>query len=282
MRHRHTHARQLLAAAFTTVALAWGPGALAADARYITVASTTSTEASGLFGHILPQFEGKTGIDVRVVAVGTGQAIEIARRGDADVLLVHHKPSEMEFVNNGYGVERHPVMYNDFIIVGPGSDPAGIGGMGDAARAFARIAEAEEPFTSRGDDSGTNKKELEIWDAAGVDVAEASGTWYRETGSGMGATLNTAASMDAYALADRGTWISFNNRRDLELLVEGDERLFNPYGVILVSPQRHPHVKADLGQRFIDWLISDEGQEAIASFRLRGQQLFHPNTADGN
>lgn len=281
MRHRHTHVRQLLAAGLAAVALAWSPGALAADERYITVASTTSTEASGLFGHILPQFEDETDIDVRVVAVGTGQALETARRGDADVLLVHHKPSEMEFVDNGYGVERHPVMYNDFIIVGPGPDPAGIEGMGDAARAFARIAEAEEPFTSRGDDSGTNKKELEIWDAAGVDVAEASGTWYRETGSGMGATLNTAASMGAYALADRGTWISFNNRRDLELLVEGDERLFNPYGVILVNPERHPHVKADLGQQFIDWLISDEGQQAIASFRLRGQQLFHPNAADG-
>lgn len=282
MRHRHTHARQLLAAGLAAVALAWSPGTLAADERHITVASTTSTEASGLFGHILPRFEDETGIDIRVVAVGTGQAIETARRGDADVLLVHHKPSEMAFVDNGYGVERHPVMYNDFIIVGPGSDPVGIAGMGDAARAFARIAEAGEPFTSRGDDSGTNKKELEIWDAAGVDVAEDGGTWFRETGSGMGATLNTAASMDAYALADRGTWISFNNRRDLELLVEGDERLFNPYGVILVNPERHPHVKADLGQAFIDWLISDEGQQAIASFRLRDQQLFHPNAADGD
>lgn len=281
MRNRADKYLRLVAAGLAAAALAWGPGAHADEHRYITVASTTSTEASGLFGHILPRFEEETGIDVRVVAVGTGQALEIARRGDADVLLVHHRPSEIEFVENGYGVERHPLMYNDFIIVGPGPDPAGIEGMGDAAAAFARIARAEAPFASRGDNSGTNKKELEIWDAAGVDPTGASGTWYRETGSGMGATLNTAASMNAYALADRGTWISFDNRQELELLVEGDERLFNPYGVILVNPERHPHVKTDMGQRFIDWLVSDAGQEAIASYRLRGQQLFHPNAEDG-
>lgn len=269
-----------LGAAAAALLLVVAPAAPAADDA-ITVASTTSTEASGLFGYLLPGFENETGIDVRVVAVGTGQAIEIARRGDADVLLVHHTPSEKAFVANGHGVERHPLMYNDFIIVGPGSDPAGIDGMADAPAALARIAEAEAPFASRGDNSGTNKKELELWDAAGVDPTTASGGWYRETGSGMGKTLNTAAAMDAYALADRGTWISFENRRDLELLVEGDERLFNPYGVILVSPEKHPHVNAEDGQAFIDWLISAEGQQAIADFRLRGKQLFTPN-ADGS
>ena len=263
---------RLLALLFAAVLLA-APAAWAEE-RYITVASTTSTEASGLFGHILPKFEDKTGIDVRVVAVGTGQAIEIARRGDADVLFVHHKPSEQAFIANGHGVERHPVMYNDFIIVGPGADPAAIEGMEEAPSALAQIADAEAAFASRGDDSGTHKKELGLWEKAGI---EPSGSWYRETGAGMGRTLNTAAAMDAYTLADRGTWISFDNRRELELLVEGDPDLFNPYGVMLVSPEQHPHVKAEMGQRFIDWLVSDAGQQAIASYRLRGQQLFHPN-----
>jgi tungstate transport system substrate-binding protein len=248
-----------------------------ADDRYITVASTTSTEASGLFGHILPAFEEETGIHVHVVAVGTGQAIEIARRGDADVLFVHHKPSEEEFIANGHGVKRYPVMYNDFIIVGPGSDPAGIEGMNQAEAALTKIAEAEAPFASRGDNSGTHKKEMGLWEKAGV---EPSGSWYRETGSGMGQTLNTAAGMNAYALTDRGTWISFDNRQQLELLVEGDPDLFNPYGVMLVSPKQHPHVKAEMGQKFIDWLVSDAGQKAIASYRLRGQQLFHPSASD--
>ncbi|MDZ7748338.1 MAG: substrate-binding domain-containing protein [Halofilum sp. (in: g-proteobacteria)] len=265
-----------LGALAAVVMIGISPTGMAAD-NAITVASTTSTEASGLFGYVLPKFEDKTGIDVRVVAVGTGQAIEIARRGDADVLLVHHTPSEKAFVADGYGVERHPLMYNDFIIVGPGPDPAGIAGMDNAPVALARIAEAEAPFASRGDNSGTHKKELELWDAAGVDPTGASGAWYRETGAGMGKTLNTAAAMDAYALADRATWISFENRQGLELLVEGDERLFNPYGVILVSSERHPHVNAADGQRFIDWLTGEEGQQAIAGFRLRGQQLFTPN-----
>jgi len=259
------------------VALGIAP-AMAADS--ITVASTTSTEHSGLFGHLLPRFEEKTGIDVRVVAVGTGQAIEIARRGDADVLLVHHKPSEEAFVEQGYGVKRHPVMYNDFIIVGPGHDPAGIAGMEDAPKALARIADAGAVFASRGDNSGTHKKEIGLWAKAGIDPAVADGDWYRETGSGMGPTLNTAASMNAHALADRGTWISFNNRRELQVLVEGDPRLFNPYGVMLVNPERHPHVSAEAGQRFIDWLTSEEGQQAIASFRLEGQQLFIPNAGN--
>ncbi len=253
-----------------------------AEDQYITVASTTSTEASGLFGHILPEFEEETGIEVRVVAVGTGQAIEVAKRGDADVLFVHHKPSEEAFVENGFGVKRHPVMYNDFIIVGPGDDPAGVEGMENAPGALAEIAEAEAPFASRGDDSGTHKKELGLWDKAGVDVAEDGGSWYRETGAGMGRTLNTAAGMNAYALADRGTWISFDNRQDLELLVEGDPDLFNPYGVILVNPEKHGHVKAEMGQQFIDWLTSEDGQDAIASYRLRGQQLFMPNAGGDN
>jgi len=268
----------LCAAAIGLVAALATAPAMATDR--ITVASTTSTEHSGLFDHLLPRFENETGIDVRVVAVGTGQAIGIARRGDADVLLVHHKPSEEAFVDKGYGVKRHPVMYNDLIIVGPGHDPADIAGMGDAANALARIAEAGAAFTSRGDNSGTHKKELGLWAEAGIAPAEADGNWYRETGSGMGATLNTAASMNAYALADRGTWISFNNRRELEVLVEGDPRLFNPYGVILVNPERHPHVNAEAGQRFIDWLTSEEGQQGIASFRLKGQQLFKPNAAN--
>ena len=276
MSHTRPLSPRALGAALLALGLALSPFARAEE-RHITVASTTSTEASGLFDHILPIFEERTGIDVRVVAVGTGQAIEIARRGDADVLLVHHRPSEEAFIANGHGVRRYPVMYNDFILVGPGDDPAGIEGMDEAPAALARIAEAGAAFASRGDDSGTHKKERGLWAKAGV---QPGGSWYRETGSGMGRTLNTAAAMDAYALADRGTWISFDNRRDLELLVEGDSELFNPYGVMLVSPEQHPHVKADPGRRFIDWLTDDPGQEAIADYRLRGKQLFHPN-ADG-
>lgn len=244
---------------------------------YITVASTTSTENSGLFDHILPKFTEATGIEVRVVAVGTGQAIRLAENGDADVLFVHHRPSEEQFVADGFGVERHDVMYNDFVIVGPGSDPAGVKGMSDAPAAMAMIAETEAPFASRGDDSGTNKKELSLWEAAGVDVAADSGSWYRETGSGMGPTLNTASGMNAYALTDRGTWISFANKGELEILVEGDERLFNPYGIILVNPEKHPHVKAELGQQFIDWIVSEEGQQAIDEYTIEGQQAFFPS-----
>jgi tungstate transport system substrate-binding protein len=267
-------------AALLALALLAPATAVAGDDA-IRVASTTSTEASGLFGHIIPKFEQATGIDVRVVAVGTGQALEIARRGDADVLLVHHKPSEEAFVANGYGVERHPVMYNDFVIVGPSADPAGIQGMRDAAAAFQKIANAEAPFVSRGDDSGTHKKERAIWSAVGIDSSEIAGNWYRETGSGMGRTLNMASAMSAYTLVDRGTWISFGNRQNLALLVEGDERLFNPYGVILVNPEKHDPIDAEDGRRFIDWLTSQQGQQAIASFRLRGRQLFHPNAEAG-
>ena len=259
----------LLAASFPLTA--------GAAERFITVASTTSTKNSGLFDHILPLFEKKTGIQVRVVAVGTGQAIRLARNGDADVLFVHHRPSEEKFVADGFGVQRFGVMYNDFVIAGPKDDPARIAGMRDAAKALKKIAGARAPFVSRGDDSGTHKKELALWRAAGVDTARASGDWYRETGSGMGATLNTASAMQGYALADRGTWLSFKNRAGLRVLVEGDTRLFNPYGVILVNPKRHPHVKADLGREFIAWLISPEGQAAIGTFKVNGQVLFKPN-----
>jgi tungstate transport system substrate-binding protein len=257
------------------LALLAGP-AMAED-RFITVQSTTSTEQSGLFGHILPLFTKKSGIEVRVVAVGTGQAIKNAMNGDGDVLLVHAKADEEKFVAEGWGVKRFDVMYNDFVVVGPKADPAGIGGGRDAAEALKRIAAAAAPFVSRGDDSGTHKAELKLWQAAGVDAKAASGSWYRETGSGMGPTLNTAAAMGAYTLADRGTWLSFQNRGELEVLVEGDKRLFNQYGVTLVSPAKHANVKAELGQAFVDWLVGPEGQAAIASYRIGGEQLFFPN-----
>ena len=241
---------------------------------FITVASTTSTENSGLFGHILPLFQEETGIEVRVVAQGTGQALETGRRGDADVVFVHARELEEAFVADGFGVERLDVMYNDFVIVGPGADPAGLEGADDAASAMAAIAEAEAPFASRGDDSGTHVAEMNLWEAAGV---APEGQWYLSTGSGMGATLNTAAQVPAYALTDRGTWLSFANRGPLEIVFEGDPVLFNPYGIILVNPERHPHIKAEQGQAFIDWVISPAGQEAIASFTVAGEQLFFPN-----
>jgi tungstate transport system substrate-binding protein len=252
-------------------------GPTQADDRFIVVASTTSTQDSGLFEFLLPLFTQKTGIEVRVVAKGTGQAIKEAQNGDADVLFVHDRKSEEKFVADGFGVKRFDVMYNDFIIVGPSSDPAGIKGLTETPTALAKIAAASAPFASRGDDSGTHKAELRLWAETGIDVKAASGSWYRETGSGMGPTLNVAAGMGAYALADRGTWLSFKNRADLEILVEGDKRLFNQYGVILVNPQKHPHVKAADGQAFVDWLISPEGQQAIADFKIDGQQLFFPN-----
>ena len=245
--------------------------------RFVTLASTTSTENSGFFQAILPRFEQATGIAVRVVAVGTGQAIRMAQRGDADLLLVHHKPSEEQFVAAGFGVERHEVMYNDFVLVGPQDDPAGIGGGSDAVDALARIAAQRAVFVSRGDDSGTHKRELALWQAAGIDVGAASGTWYRESGAGMGTTLNIASGMDTYTLTDRGTWLNFSNKGGLVVLVEGDRRLFNPYGVILVNPARHPHVKAADGQAFIDWLLSPAGQGAIAAYRIDGQPVFFPN-----
>jgi len=248
-----------------------------AGERFITVVSTTSTENSGLFGYILPQFQQATGIAVRVVAVGTGQAMKNAERGDADVLFVHHQPSEEQFVAQGFGVQRRDVMYNDFVLVGPQTDPARIQGMMDVVAALAQIAATPAPFVSRGDDSGTHKLELSLWEAAGIDVKKASGSWYREVGAGMGATLNAATGLDGYTISDRGTWISFQNKRKLAMLVAGDPRLFNQYGVILVNPAKHAHVKAKDGQAFIDWLTSDQGQQAIADFRIEGQQLFFPN-----
>ena len=247
----------------------------------IVVASTTSTENSGLFDHILPRFEAKTGIRVKAVAVGTGQAIRMARRGDADVLFVHDPVSEEEFVTEGFGVERHEVMYNDFVLVGPAEDPAGIRGVANVALALSRIAAAKAPFASRGDDSGTHKAELRLWAAAGVDPRPHSGAWYRETGSGQGATLNVASGMNAYMLSDRGTWLAFRNRGELELLVEGHPLLRNVYGVILVSAERHRHVKAEAGQAFIDWLLSTEGQQAIDEFRVNGERLFAPSATRG-
>jgi tungstate transport system substrate-binding protein len=254
--------------------------ALAADESFITVASTTSTENSGLFEYLLPKFEEQTGIEVRVVAVGTGQAIELAKNGDADVLFVHHTPSEEEFVAQGHGVERFDVMYNDFVIVGPASDPAAIKGMQDVSAALEKIAESQTAFASRGDDSGTHKKELSLWEDAAVDIQQASGEWYRETGSGMGATLNTASGMNAYALTDRATWLQFGNKGDLDILVENDSKLFNQYGIVLVSPEKHPHVKKVLGQQFVDWVLSEEGQELISNYQIEGQQAFFPNAKD--
>jgi tungstate transport system substrate-binding protein len=250
------------------------PAAGAGEKPFITLASTTSTRDSGLFEHLLPRFEAKTGIAVRVVAVGTGQALELGRRGDADVLLVHDRASEEAFVKDGFGVARHDVMYNDFLIAGPAADPAGVRGGRDAARALARIAAAKAPFASRGDDSGTHKAELRLWQAAGVDPRPASGTWYRETGSGMGATLGVAGELGAYVLTDRATWATYRSRGALATLVEGDPRLRNPYGVIVVDPKRHPHVKAELAGRFADWLRSEEGRSAITSFRAGGTPVF--------
>lgn len=267
-------------AAFCLLALSFA-GEVGAGERFITLASTTSTENSGLFAELLPKFQKETGIEVRVVAVGTGQALRLARNGDADVLLVHDRSSEERFVAEGHGERRYGVMYNDFVVIGPKADPAGVAGGKDAPAALARIAEQSAVFLSRGDDSGTHKAERRLWQAAGTDPSPASGSWYRETGAGMGATLNTAASMQAYTLADRGTWLSFRNRDDLRVVVEGDERLFNPYGVILVSPKRHPHVKAEDGRRFIQWLISQAGQRAIGEFRVAGEVLFHPSVGQG-
>jgi tungstate transport system substrate-binding protein len=248
----------------------------AAD-RFITVSSTTSTEQSGLFKHLLPVFEAKTGIQVRVVALGTGQALDMARRGDADVVFVHDKAAEEKFIAEGFGVKRQEVMYNDFILVGPKADPAKVAGGKDITEALKTIQAAQAPFVSRGDKSGTHAAELRLWKAAGIDLDAVKGAWYRDTGSGMGPALNTAASMNAYILADRGTWLSFKNRGDLTISVEGDKRLFNQYGVILVNPEKHPHVKKDDGQAFINWVVSAEGQKAIADYKIDGQQLFFPN-----
>jgi tungstate transport system substrate-binding protein len=257
-----------------------GLAALAAPAaaqhRFIVMASTTSTEQSGLFGHLLPIYRRASGVEVRVVALGTGQALDMGRRGDADVLFVHDQVAEEKFVADGFGLPRRPVMYNDFVVVGPKADPAGVRGK-DVVAGLKKLAAGASPFVSRGDKSGTHAAELRYWKAAGVDVPALRVAGYKECGCGMGPALNIAASAQAYVLADRGTWLSFRNRGDLAVLVEGDRRLFNQYGVIVVDPARHPHVKKDLAQGFADWVVSADGQAAIAAYRIDGEQLFFPN-----
>ena len=267
---------------FAFFALALCLGVVAADApavaqeRSIVVASTTSTQDSGLFGYLLPIFKANTNIDVKVIAQGTGQALDTARRGDADVVLVHAKAQEERFLAEGFGVKRFDVMYNDFVLIGPNSDPAGVRGR-DIETALKTIQAKAAPFVSRGDKSGTHSAELALWKQAGIDIGAAKGPWYREIGQGMGAALNTAGAMNAYVLSDRGTWISFKNRGDLEIVVEGDKRLFNQYGIMLVNPEKFPSVKKELGRSFVDWLVSPEGQAAIAGYKIDGQQLFFPD-----
>jgi tungstate transport system substrate-binding protein len=262
---------------FVIVALAASVSTTFAQERSIVVASTTSTQDSGLFGYLLPIFKAKTGIDVKVVAQGTGQALDTARRGDADVVFVHAKPEEEKFVADGFGARRFDVMYNDFVLIGPRSDPAGVNGSRDITAALKAILAKAAPFVSRGDRSGTHQAELALWRDAGIDIARSKGAWYRDIGQGMGAALNTATAMNAYVLSDRGTWIAFRNRGDLVLAVEGDQRLFNQYGIILVNPAKFPHVKRELGQQFIDFILSPEGQQVIADYKIAGQQLFFPD-----
>jgi tungstate transport system substrate-binding protein len=273
----HAMAFRVLSPAWAVLfaALVHSAPAIAED-RSIVVASTTSTQDSGLFGYLLPIFKAKTNIEVKVIAQGTGQALDTARRGDADVVFVHAKAQEEKFLAEGFGVKRFDVMYNDFVLIGPKGDPAGVKGR-DIETALKTIAAKRAPFVSRGDNSGTHSAELALWKQAGIDIKAGKGAWYREIGQGMGAALNTASAMNGYVLSDRGTWISFKNRGDLEISVEGDKRLFNQYGVMLVNPEKFPSVKKELGQRFVDWLISAEGQAAIAGYKIDGQQLFFPN-----
>jgi len=271
--------RRVLLALATSVAL--GASALAQD-KSLVVASTTSTQDSGLFGHILPLFRAKTGIEVKVVAQGTGQALDTGRRGDADVVFVHAKPAEEKFLAEGQGVKRYPVMYNDFVLIGPKSDPAGVKGTKDIVAAFKVIKEKRTGFISRGDRSGTHQAELNLWKIADINIAADKEPWYKDIGQGMGAALNMASASDAYVLSDRGTWLSFKNKGALMIVVEGDKRLFNQYGAMLVNPAKHPTVKKELGQQFIDWLISAEGQKAIADYKIDGEQLFYPNANDPN
>jgi len=271
--------RMLIAAVAAAAVLSGGP-VLAQD-KSIVVSSTTSTQDSGLFGHILPLFKQKTGIDVKVIAQGTGQALDTGRRGDADVVFVHAKSAEEKFLAEGQGVKRYPVMYNDFVLIGPKSDPAGVKGMKDITKALQMIKDKQAPFISRGDRSGTHLAELALWNKnAGIDIEKDKGPWYKSIGQGMGAALNTASASNAYVLSDRGTWISFKNKGDLAIAVEGDKLLLNQYGVMLVNPEKHPNVKKDLGQQFIDWLVSPEGQKAIANYKINGEQLFYPNADD--
>jgi tungstate transport system substrate-binding protein len=253
-----------------------------AQDKSIVVASTTSTQDSGLFDHLLPAFKQKTGIDVKVVAQGTGQALDTGRRGDADVVFVHAKSAEEKFLSEGFSTKRYPVMYNDFVLIGPKSDPAHVAGTKDIVAALKAIKDKGADFISRGDRSGTHIAELNLWKVAGIDIANDKGPWYKDIGQGMGAALNTASASNAYVISDRGTWLSFKNRGDLVVAVEGDKRLFNQYGVMLVNPAKHPTVKAELGQQFIDWLVSPEGQKVIADYKINGQQLFYPNAHDPN
>ena len=273
--------RTMMAAAALATAVFTTP--VLAQEKSIVVSSTTSTQDSGLFGYLLPLFKQKTGIEVKVVAQGTGQALDTGRRGDADVVFVHAKSAEQKFLAEGEGVKRYPVMYNDFVLIGPKSDPAGIKGMNDVAKALQKIKEKQAPFISRGDRSGTHIAELALWNKdAGIDTDKDKGPWYKSIGQGMGAALNTAGASNAYVLSDRGTWLSFKNKGELQIVVEGDKRLFNQYGVMLVNPSKHPNVKKDLGQEFIDWLVSPEGQKAIANYKINGEQLFYPNANDNN
>jgi len=276
-----TDLRVLIGAAAFAAAAVIGPFGHAED-KSIVVASTTSTEDSGLFGYLLPKFREKTGITVKVVAQGTGQALDTARRCDADVVFVHAKAQEEKFLNEGHGVKRFPVMYNDFVLIGPKSDPAHVADMTDVAEALHKIKDAKLPFISRGDWSGTNTAELKLWQDAGINIEKDHGDWYKSIGQGMGAALNTAKASDAYVLSDRGTWIHFQNRGDLKVLVQGDRRMFNQYGVMLVNPQKCPSVKAQLGQQFVDWVVSPDGQKTIANYKIDGQELFYPNASDPN
>ena len=274
------HRRALIAAIVLSVIIVATP--VYAQDKSIVVASTTSTQDSGLFEYLLPIFKQKTGITVKVLAQGTGQALDTARRGDADVVFVHAKSAEEKFLAEGEGVKRFPVMYNDFVLIGPKGDPGGIKGMKDVAKAFQIIREKQACFVSRGDHSGTHIAELNLWKAANTDIEKDRGPWYKSIGQGMGATLNFANASNCYVLSDRGTWIYFKNKGDLQILVEGDKRMFNQYGVMLVNPAKHPDVKKELGQQFIDWLISSDGQKTIANYKIDGEQLFYPNANDPN
>ena len=274
--------RKMLMACIAVIASAFLSAQVIAQEKSIVVASTTSTQDSGLFEYLLPIFQQQTGIAVKVIAQGTGQALDTGRRGDADVVFVHAKSAEEKFLAEGQGVKRNPVMYNDFVLIGPKNDPAGIKGR-DVAAALKTIKEKQAPFISRGDRSGTHMAELALWNKdAGIDIDQQKGPWYKSIGQGMGAALNMASASNAYVLSDRGTWLSFKNKGDLQILVEGDKRLFNQYGVILVNPEKHPTVKKELGQQFIDWLLSPEGQKAIANYKVNGEQLFYPNADDPN